>query len=189
MGWLLDEHLRAGDLEGEGAAVGEAFDEGEQELEDVGGLEVLGLGVGMGIVDESADGREIMAEKGDIEEGEIFFWLDGVPLDVAEGEARLDDAVTVGGDRDIEGATMELAEVEAAREEVGGLHEEGATGEAGVAVEAGGDAVAGDEAGGEGLRGFGVGHGCVCFPAIILVRGQRLSMSKRNAGRTWGRHM
>lgn len=159
---LLDEHLGARDVEGEGAAVGEAGDEGEEELENVGGLEVLGLGVGMGIVDEAVDGRELGTDEGDIEEGKIFPGLDGVPLDVAEGEARLDDPVGARGDGDVEGATMELGEVEAAGEEVRGLHEEGSAGKTGIAVEAGGDAMALDEAGGEELRGGGagrVGHG------------------------------
>lgn len=175
MGRLLDEHLAGGDLEGQRAAVGEAFDEREQEFEDVGGLEVLGLGVGVGVVDEAVDRWEIGADQRDVEEGKIFFGLDGVPLDVAEGEARLDDPVAERGDGDVEGAAMKLGEIEAAGEEVRGLHEQGATGETGVAVEAGGDAVALGEAGGEDLRGFGLGHGCASgggvTPASILVRG------------------
>ncbi len=79
---------------------------------------MLGLGVGVGIVDKAFGGRAVGAEEGDVEEGEVFFGLDGVPLDVAEGEAGMDDAVTERGDADVEGATMELGEIEAAGEKV-----------------------------------------------------------------------
>lgn len=137
---------------------------------------MLGLGVGVGVIDEAGKGRLAGTDETDIEEGEVFLGLDGMPLDVAKGEARLDDAIRQGHDAYIESAAMVDAEVKAAGEKMRGLHEEGAAGETGIAVEAGGDTVALHQPCGEDLRVGGIGHGCSsgvagrsCGPALLGI--------------------
>jgi len=158
----VDEHLAGGNFEGEFDAVVEAFDKGQKQLEDVGGLEVRGLGIGVGVVDESGERGQVGADEVEVEEGEIFFRFNRMPLDVAEGEARLDDFVVERGDADVEGSAVEDVDVEASGEEVGLLHEEGSAGKMGVAVEAGSDAMSLVETGGDDLRMawiYGFSHG------------------------------
>ena len=158
--WLLDHHLFGRNLEGQLHAVGQAFYIRKKHLQNVGGLKVLGLGVGVGVIDEAGDGRLAGTHKTDIEEGKVFLGLDGMPLDIAKGEARMDYAIRQGRDAYVESAAMVDAEIKPAGEKMRGLHEKSAAGETGIAVEAGGDTVALHQPGGEDLRVGGIGHGC-----------------------------
>lgn len=154
----LNRHLIARNFESQFDAIGKPLDIGKQEFEDAGRLEVLGLGFGMRKVNEAGDGRGSGREKTDVEEGKILFRLNGMPLHIAEGKARPEDAIDERRDGDVQRAPMEDADVETAGEKVGRLHLQSPARKARVAVEAGGDAVALDETCGKDLR-WGQGTG------------------------------
>lgn len=152
--------------------VSQAFSPRQQEFEDVGLLEVGGLGFWMGKVDEAGDGRGVFGMEGDVEEGEVFRRLGGMPLHSAKGVLRPDDPIAERGNADIERASMVAAEIKAKRVEERLLHPQRAAGKARVAIEARGDAVAGDDDGGNHTE-----LGCLSLKCPEPQRGVRMNGS------------
>ena len=80
---VFENHL-VGDAELDFISVLQIFNKGEEQFQNVGLLEVGGLGVRMGVVDFTVERRTIRTDELDIEEGEVFGGLRGMPLHLAE---------------------------------------------------------------------------------------------------------